>query len=238
MPARRQGREERRRFQRVAKVIRMRVRKVKDAEDTDFEVESVNLAVGGLCLRFKGRIPVGTVIRINFTQLEPRGCGFQIDGRVIWCEYNRDTGDYCAGVQLIAMTEDQLHRLLLIIGDKEWTGAEPPPPLRIRPSAPLFADYRRAKGLLKGRWTPAPVEEISLREMVFVAEKRLPPRLEVLIRLLLPDGISEPLPCKGVVLDEKRDPRPGEWDHVIRFTEMTDINRVRLASFLSREVMM
>ena len=238
MSSQRQGREERRRYARVAKAIGVRVRKVRDAADTDFDAESLNVGVDGLCLRFTHSIPVGTVVRINFTQFEPRGHGFEVDGRVIWSQYRKDTGDHHVGIQLIAMTEEQLNRLLLIVGDGQWGGHDPPPPLRIRPGKTLVADYRKAKGLLKGRWTPGSVTEVSLREMVLVSGKRLPPHQEMQLRLLLPDGIAEPLPCQGIVLDEKRDARPGEWDSVVRFTEITDLDRLRLAAFLSREVMM
>ena len=238
MPSRGNPRKERRRSNRVAAAIRMKVQRYKSSPQEDFGAETVNLSLGGVGVRLRPALEIGTRLRLTFLDLEPTGRGFRVDGRVIWRQFEEETGEYLTGVELLTMTEEQLRRLMLLIDETAWSEGAPAEPAHIHLPESLVVEYRAEKGWPGRRWNPASCHEISLRTLALVTEEKLPVGEDLRLRALLPDGNPDPLPFRGTVLDKQKDSMPGEWDTVVRINEIADKNRLRLAAFLSRQIMM
>jgi hypothetical protein len=230
---------DRRIYPRVARTIGLGLRPLSDGEDKAFGGESIDLSLGGLAVRVPRRLPTGSRLYIDFPQLR-EDKGITVMGRIAWCKYDERLRAYEAGVELLGLTEDQLGKLLLLITEDAWNTDAPMGPGRIALSEHMVVEYRRA-GLFGLRWRPASSDEIALRQLVVVTAKPLPLKSRLHLRLFLPDGRREPIPCKGMVLRQRPDQKPNraqvDWDNVVEIRDMAWDNRLRLVAFLSQRIM-
>jgi len=227
------SRSERRRFERLAKSIRLRARLRKTDDSEVCDAHTSNVSVGGVGVKFRRESAVGARLAVTFLDIGPSG-GFEVDGIVVWCEYDPKTHSYDTGVEFQELSPDQAERLLMVISERAWEPGGQRDSAHFRLGRNHMVEYRKAGGLLRRRWRPGACNAMSLREIVLISEEKPQPQTTLALRVHLQDGKSEPIECEGVVVGQSKSHRPTGWEAVVAIQQVSQEDRMRMAGFLSQ----
>ena len=231
------SREEHRSFPRAAKTVRLQAQATTSSDKDDVvRGRSIDMSIGGVRIGVGRSLEPGDRLRITFAELTFKGERVHLEGRVAWCKYSKKAGHHVAGIEFLGLTQDQLDMLLLLISERGWDDSRPVRPVRVRLDEHMVVEYRRSP-VLFGRWRQAASHEVTLREVVLTTEETIPVTTHLKMRMLLPDGCPDPLPCGGVVHDVGQGIVPGKWLNVVRINQIAQPDRLRLAGFLSRKIL-
>jgi hypothetical protein len=104
-------RVQRRNWARIAATVTVRVRPL-DVGIEPFETVSVNISVGGVLIKDRRQVPLGTDVRVEI-ELEP-AVALKCLGRVV-----RDAGDDLKGIRIDDMGREDEERLLRFVRERE-----------------------------------------------------------------------------------------------------------------------
>jgi len=229
------SKEERRRFPRVAKRVRVRARVV-DGSAADIAAETVDLSMGGVCIQTEKTVPMGTQLRLTFEGVAPH-LAFEVRGRVSWCTPAKAGEHFDSGVDLLGLTRAKLEKLLALVCDEGWDAGASGDRRYIHLQRHLIVAHRRTGAWLNRSRQHAYTEDISLRGMSIHFEKPVDADAKLSMHLLLPDGQPEPLECFGTVIEKCASTRPNDWVSTVAFEDLPEENRARLGAFLSEELL-
>jgi len=224
--------EERRRYVRVRKEVRLTCRLIGRPRE-DVEASMRNIGVGGLHIHALRPLAVGTRLQVQGI-ITDSGIEFVAGGRVMWCEYDRVKHHYDVGLCFMGLDPIQRRNVLALVARELPTtdGLERRRYIRLKR---LLLVERRPAGRLLSRWRPAYTEDLSVGGLALLAGKALAVGAHLELRVHLDDGVAEPLDAEGIVVNVKPSTaRPGAWLASARFLELFPEAAERLRRYLSK----
>lgn len=114
--------KERRRFPRISEAIPVNYRVLANLSTPDFlameqtasRTWTKDFSCGGVCIRTNRRITPGTVLEIV---IEFPGHPIKAVGRVVWCTEQAKSGEFHAGVEYIAMDQNQMDEMAQTVAE-------------------------------------------------------------------------------------------------------------------------
>lgn len=229
------GREERRRFPRVAKVFRVKLRIRRPPQEESYETRSRDVNVGGVAIWMRNEMPLGTALRATFVGDHP-GLAFQAEGRIAWCAHNPEADAYEAGIEFLNLDSESLERLLALISEKGWGTARFRDAFHFDLPSDLPIEYRPSGMTGRRGWRRSSCGRLSLREIFFRSEEPFGRGRGVELRLQLPGAEGGTVECRGSVSEVKAD-RDGDWQVGVGLDRIDNAERLRLAAYLSSQLL-
>ena len=226
---------ERRRFPRLAKTFRVSIRLRKSPSPEAVETESFDVGVGGLAVWVKKPIPPGRTLRLTIHGLRPNQ-EVQLTGRVVWCAYNEKVEANEVGIELLGLDGDRLEKLLMLISERGWTPGRPQDSVLFDLTEDVTIEFRPSGSKSRRDWLKTSTRRLSLREIVISTHDPPARGADLEMRLLPPDGDSRPLSCRSAVRKVQAGRKSNEWWLTVDIQKISDEDRLRLAAFLSAEV--
>lgn len=114
--------KERRRFPRISDTVQVSHRVLASLTTTDFvELEqkasrtwTKDFSCGGVCIRTGRRLPAGTVLELV---IEFPGHPVKAVGKVVWSKELDTAGEFYAGVEFIAMDQNQMDEMAQTVAE-------------------------------------------------------------------------------------------------------------------------
>ena len=150
--------EERRRYLRIRKRVRLKCHVVAGPEES-FDVSTENLSMDGLLLTTRKPLAPGTVIQLRAT-VEGEDVELAVKGRVVWTETHGATGLQESGICLLGLDDAQRRNFLTLTG-KQGAANVVEQRHYIRLKKKLLVRYRVARPLFS-RWRYGETENLSV----------------------------------------------------------------------------
>ena len=225
---------ERRRFPRVAKAFRVKLRIRRPPREESYETQSRDVNVGGVAIWIRNEMPLGTAIRATFISERP-GLAFEVEGRIAWCAHNPEAQAYEAGIEFLNLDPESLERILALISEKGWGTARSQDAFHFDLPTELSIEYRPAGTAGRRGWRPSSCRRLSLREVFFRSEEPFGRGRGVEVRLHLPEDHGGTIECRGSVSQALAD-REGRWRIGVALDRIKRDERLCLAAYLISEL--
>lgn len=236
MSIRRQNvdRAHRRRFPRVARKIKMRVRVVETGEP-DEDGETIDVGLGGVRATLRRKTPLGSRVNLCFEGLGSEA-PIELPGCVTWYGGQISEGRHEFGIELLGLSREQQEEMLALVTDQGWTASSKGRRHYVHLRKHVIVAFRRANWWLGFRRQHASTTEMSLRGVLLHTDQDLPLKMRLNLRMIVPDGQPEPVECYGYVAEKATGAAPGAWVVTVAFDELSEEARCRIAAHLCRQL--